>query len=418
MILNIYNNYKTLIHNVFYMNIVKVIVLVVPLLVYPYLIKTVGLDSFGLVIWIWAIIDLLIIFVNFGFEISITKHISMYRDSKVKLSKIFTSVLYLKLLFYFIVLTIVYLLFISIDQLNNNRDLFIYSTLIIIPEIFMPLWYFRGIEKMQFVALLTTSTKIMFAISIFVIIKKPDDFILIPILYAISGMISALVANYILIVKENIKIKKISIKRMYSYYKESLPLFASNSVYIIREKASIIFIERFFGLSFVAYWDLVIKIINIFTMGFQIVSSSFYPYMAKVKNLPILFKVMFFTVMLSIIVIILINVFSEEIINIIFENYNTNIIEMLEILSITIILNLISAFFGLNILSIYSENTKYFLSTLYATILYFVVFYFILYLNLEISIYLFTMISVLTIATEMIIRILFSIPIIKKYWNN
>lgn len=400
------------------MNIVKIVVLVVPLLTYPYLIKTVGSEKFGLVIWIWAIIDLLIICINFGFEISITKHISIYRTNINKLSKIYTSVLYIKLILFIFILLIMYLLYENVELLNQNKDLFIYSSFMIIPEIFMPLWYFRGIEKMQFVALLTSSTKVLFAISIFLLIKSPEDYLYVPILYTLSGIINAIIANYILIIKDKIRITKISIQRISFYFKESLPLFASNSIYIIREKASIIFVEKFLGLEYVAYWDLVIKIINIFTMAFQVISSSFYPYMARSKNLRLLFKVMILSTILSTFLYLIMYSFSEEVVYLIFNNSNYDMQIMLEILGLTIILNTINAFIGLNILSIFSKNFLYFISSLIATSVYFMIFYIINLSNTILNITNFSWIIVFVIFLEMISRIILSKNIIQNNWNT
>ncbi len=390
-----------------YMNVVKVVTLVVPLVTYPYLVGVVGLELFGLIAWMWAIMDLLIIFINYAFEISMTKEVSLFRDNVKKLSKIYTSVLLVKIIFLMIAFAIFLTLLFFNNALYQHRELFYYFFLITIPEVIMPLWYFRGIEKMQFVAILTSATKVGFAVMVFLVVKTQEDYVLVPLLYAIAGFVSAISANYYLFAKENIKLVRVSSLRLRHLVVKGLPLFGSNSLFAVREKATVIIIERLLGLESVAYFDLLQKFVNILITPFHIMSSSLYPHTARTKDIALLKKVIVLAVLLGTIVYVASFIFSEKIIAFLFKHHYDFLVPILHVLSMNVIFGLVSAFIGLNVLAVFSQNKKYFYSSLYSTIVFFGIVGVLWVLHLQINLLMFSVILVVPFVVEMCLRIVF-----------
>lgn len=76
--------YKTLVENFGYLTLLQICNLLIPLITYPYLINTLGKDLYGVIIYSQAIVSYLSIFVNWGFNISATKSISINRDNPKK----------------------------------------------------------------------------------------------------------------------------------------------------------------------------------------------------------------------------------------------------------------------------------------------------------------------------------------------
>ena len=66
------------------MTILKVFMLVLPLISYPYLIRVVGSENFGLVVYTLSIIAFFRIFVKFGFEMSAVKNVAQNSQDKDK----------------------------------------------------------------------------------------------------------------------------------------------------------------------------------------------------------------------------------------------------------------------------------------------------------------------------------------------
>ena len=67
--------------------------MLLPLITYPYLIRVLGKEIYGLIVFAQAVVGYLVILVGFGFNISATKEISIHRDNKEKLNEIVSSVI-------------------------------------------------------------------------------------------------------------------------------------------------------------------------------------------------------------------------------------------------------------------------------------------------------------------------------------
>ena len=78
--------YKTLIENFGYLTLLQICNLLIPLVTYPYLINTLGKNLYGVIIYSQAIVSYLAIFVNWGFNISATKYISINREDSKKIN--------------------------------------------------------------------------------------------------------------------------------------------------------------------------------------------------------------------------------------------------------------------------------------------------------------------------------------------
>ena len=101
--------YKTLIENFGYLTLLQICNLLIPLVTYPYLINTLGKNLYGVIIYSQAIVSYLAIFVNWGFNISATKYISINREDSKKINEIVSVVYIVKTLLLIIVFGFLFL---------------------------------------------------------------------------------------------------------------------------------------------------------------------------------------------------------------------------------------------------------------------------------------------------------------------
>ena len=88
--------------NVIFMSILQFVRLTIPLLMIPFLVKAVGVEKYGIIIFAQTLVLYFMIILNFGFEMSATKSVSINRSNNNKLSEIFTSILLIKIIIFFI----------------------------------------------------------------------------------------------------------------------------------------------------------------------------------------------------------------------------------------------------------------------------------------------------------------------------
>ena len=70
---------------------------ILPLLILPFLVRILGAEKFGLVMFAQSLATFLTVFVDFGFNLSGTREISLARDDKQKLSEIFSAIMIIKI---------------------------------------------------------------------------------------------------------------------------------------------------------------------------------------------------------------------------------------------------------------------------------------------------------------------------------
>ncbi|QPK17019.1 oligosaccharide flippase family protein [Pectobacterium versatile] len=75
----------------------------IPLLIIPHLVRTMGIDGFGKYSFVLAVVQYFIILSDYGFNLSASKQVAVHKDNKNYISKIFTSVMLCSFFFFFLV---------------------------------------------------------------------------------------------------------------------------------------------------------------------------------------------------------------------------------------------------------------------------------------------------------------------------
>ena len=89
-------NNKRLFGNTFYLYIFQVISYVFPLITVPYLVRVLGTDTFGIIAFFSSFILYFQVIVDYGFNLSATRDVAVYKNNPIKVSGLFFSVLAIK----------------------------------------------------------------------------------------------------------------------------------------------------------------------------------------------------------------------------------------------------------------------------------------------------------------------------------
>ncbi|MEW5844056.1 MAG: flippase [Bacteroidota bacterium] len=191
---------KRLLENFFSLSILQIANYIIPLITLPYLVRVLLPSNYGLLAFAQALIQYFNVFTDYGFNFSATREISIYRHNKEKVSAIFSSVMTLKILFVFISLSILSLIIFSFDKLRSEWLLYYCTFGIVIGQNMFPRWFFQGIEQMKYITILNLISRIIFTISIFVVVKSSNDYLYVPIInslgFILAGILSLWVAFY------------------------------------------------------------------------------------------------------------------------------------------------------------------------------------------------------------------------------
>ena len=194
-----------IVQNTGYLSIIEVFRLLLPFIALPYIIKTIGATNYGSIAFMQAIISYFQIYINWGLDISAVKDVAIARGNSMELGRIVTSVLGIKFLHLIISAAILSIAAIFIPYLKDNSLLLFFCFLMCFTEVLFPIWFYQGIEKMQYLVIIRFISILFYTISIFVFIHKSADYIYVPLLQSLGNILAGFVSLFLLM-----KIEKIS----------------------------------------------------------------------------------------------------------------------------------------------------------------------------------------------------------------
>jgi polysaccharide transporter, PST family len=219
---------KKILENFFSLSFLQIANYVLPLVTLPYLVRVLGPENFGLTAFAQAFTLYFIFLSDFGFNISATKEISINRKDVNKVSEIFISVFFLKIILV-IISFVVFLFIVSFVTTFNKEELFyLLNFLAVFGWILFPQWYFQGVEKMKFIAILNLLSKLIFTSTIFIFIKNSNDYVILPVLNFIGLFISGILSLFIIFKYHAINWKIPSFSAIKNQFDLSLQIFISS----------------------------------------------------------------------------------------------------------------------------------------------------------------------------------------------
>ncbi|MDG1329711.1 MAG: oligosaccharide flippase family protein [Flavobacteriaceae bacterium] len=307
-----------LVKNFLALSTLQVINLVLPFITLPYLTRVLGVSNYGVVVMVYSIMQFLSVICDYGFNLSATKDISLFRNNISKVNTIFSSVLIIKSGLLTISLLILVILTTYVPAIAANKMAYLMGFGIVIGQTLTPVWLFQGMENMKYITLVNLVSKSLFTILIFVFIKSPENFIFIPLLYSV-GFIIAGVLSLVFAYKEfgvsfyfpksiNV-IEQFKNSTQYFYSRASVAIYTSSNNFVV----GIILGEFYAGIFGVAE-----KLFTAMTVIYSPLSDAIYPYMVQKKDLKLFKKIFFTTITFNLLVSLITLFFATEIVCFVF----------------------------------------------------------------------------------------------------
>jgi len=315
-----------------------------------------GPEKFGLISFASALIAYFITIVDYGFNLSATREISINRDNKQKINEIFSSVIIIKLILTSLSILLLMLLVQVFDRFNRDSWLFYSTFLMVIGNAFYPVWFFQGIEDMKVLLFVSVTFKALSVLLIFLLIHTANDALLVVIINSGNFLVSGLAGLIIAIVYFDIKMRLQPIKTIKYHFKEGGYIFLSTAAINLYTSTNVFLLGLFTNDSIVGYFSAADKIRQAIQASFSTLSQTIYPHLSKLfaqslAQAVIFVKRIFFKAgFLIFLLCVLTFIFSDEIITLVVgEKYGEAII-ILKILSFLPFIIFMSNIFGIQIM--------------------------------------------------------------------
>ncbi|MEN8124599.1 MAG: flippase [Bacteroidota bacterium] len=336
---------------------------ILPLITLPYLVRVLGTERFGLVMFAQSFALFFNVLVDFGFNLSATREISINRYDNKKINEIFSSVFVIKMGLILLSLIIISGIVMLIPRFNIDWEIYFLSFGVVIGQALFPIWYFQGIEKMSMITMINVLAKLVFTILIFVLIKFESDYLMVPVYNSVGFILAGVIGLFSALKHVNFVVPNYN--RLKNLFKESAQLFVSNLSVTLYTTGNTIILGLFTNNTMVGVYSsmekLVLAVKNLYTPIFQAIfpwlsSKNYYQIIRLTKRLIL----PLFTV--GVIISMTIFFFANFILDIIYDNglitSYSNVFRVLGLIAIFSALNMLFNMLFLSSLKKYKERMK------------------------------------------------------------
>lgn len=272
---------RTLAGNFVWLSALKVVGYLFPLITMPYLARVIGVEGFGEIAFAISIMAFIETLTDFGFNYTATRDIARCRENRQQVSEIFSNVFWAKILLMSISFLLLCVLIYAIPVFYHKRLLLFLTFLYIPGHIIFPDWFFQAMEQMKYITILNIVSKTVFTALIFLVIKEQDDYVWQPLLTAAGYWVSGAFALYYILCRFHVRILKPRLDSVYKSIKGSWNMFLSLILPNLYTNFSTILLRTTCGEIATGLYDAGMRFINIMDQLFQVLSRTFYPFLAR-----------------------------------------------------------------------------------------------------------------------------------------
>ncbi|MET2986564.1 oligosaccharide flippase family protein [Aureibaculum conchae] len=297
--------------NLSYLTFLRVFNIGIKFLLVAYLVRVLGEFSYGILTWSDAVIQYFIMFVNFGFNIYAAKYIVENKDNNEKINQITSSIFTIKLLLLILSFTTLFILS-FFNPFALHKSILFLMLLMGIGEVFFPIWYFQGIEKLKPATFIVVFSRVLLIIGTILLVKSSSDLILHVILIVISNSIMGFLGYVTLLKKYNFKFIRVKFEVLRQFVQEAYMFFLGRFLSLTFNFATIFLIGIYFTMDYVTGFDVALKIVLVSIIPFDMLQQAVFPTISRNKNKNVLKKLIWGSFVLGLIFMAVLYQFSEQ----------------------------------------------------------------------------------------------------------
>lgn len=352
-LLKIISNNKVLVKNFTSLSLLQLANYIFPVITLPYLVRVLGPEKYGVINFAAAFSAYFVIITDYGFNLSATQEISVNRNDKEKVSEIFSSVLTIKIILFFLSSGIFFLIVNMFELFSNDAGLYSIMFIGVVGIVLFPLWVYQSVEQMKYILIINVAIRSVTVVSIFLLVKVENDYLLLAVIYTITQVMTGITGLFFAIRKFDLRYLFPSKVQLLEQLKKGWNLFLS-SIWINLYTTSNVFILGLFAPnSVVGYYSAADKVRIAFQGILSSMSQSVFPYVNKLlaesyqKFISFNRKLLKISVMIGIIISSSLFLFAEPIVKIVLGNEYSPSVIVLRIIAWLPLIIFLSNVFGI-----------------------------------------------------------------------
>lgn len=292
-------NNRIIAKNTGYLTIIECVRIFMPFVALPYIIRTVGMEKYGMVALAQTIIQYFSVVINFGLDISAVKDVSVHRNDKLALNRLVSTVLFIKLLLFLLCSFVLLIGMLTVPFMEQNKPLIFFAFLTCLSELLFPVWYYQGIEKMKYITLVRSSSILFYTISVFIFIHSEGDYPQVALLQSMGNVLAGIISFYCLLKLEGIRLAVPGCAMIRQMFFESVPFWFSRISAIFNTNLAKTVSGIFFTMESVAAFELAQKVSNAVRIPTSMLNQAVYPHITRTQDKRFVVHFLWFNILLA-----------------------------------------------------------------------------------------------------------------------
>lgn len=330
--------YKTLIENFISLSALQFFNYLFPVITLPYVVRVLGPDKYGLVNFAAAFVAYFISITDYGFNLSATRQISVNREDKEKINKIFLSVMVSKIILAIISSLVFLILIFSIKIFRSEYLLYLITFLMVFSSVLFPYWIYQGMERMRLIAVINILPKMAGVILIFILVREQEDYLVFAAINSLVLFVSGLMGLIFAIRTFRLELMMPDFDGIKAQFSEGFNLFKSYIAINIYTTTNTFVLGLFTNNEIVGFYSAADRIRVFLQSLLAPVSQSVFPFVnyllkeSKEKMLSFNRKLLNYQVTAGFIISLFSFIFAEQIINLVLGESYINSVSILKII--------------------------------------------------------------------------------------
>lgn len=272
-------NHKSLLESFLSLSVLNGLVILIPIIAMPYVLRVVGPASYGLYGFIYILVQYVLVFNNYGFDYSVTKEVAQHREDTTYLNRLYNAVIGCRLLLFLMVSALFFAFSPLILPSPTHKLMFLGGLTLVLGNTFTAVWLFQGMEKMRYLTLLNVLGKSIFLLLIFVVVKKPEHYVFLPLLDGLGYVTGGLASIFIARRQFGMRLELPRWTDMKAQFSAGSAIFASTLGMTLYRKSNIFILRFFVGDAALGLYTAAEKIVVGLQGVVSPVSQALFPYL-------------------------------------------------------------------------------------------------------------------------------------------
>ncbi len=266
---------------------------VIPMAVLPYLVRALGMEMYGLMAFAQSFAQYFAVLTDYGFNFSATRSIAKRSGDRTSVSRIFCSVLLIKLVLTLIGALILIAIANSVSRFHHNSAFFFVAYVAVVGGVLFPTWYFQGMEQMRYISGVIGISRLLGAAALFTFVHHPTDALLALAIQSAAPLVGGIAGLWIAFRRFHLRFTWPNSADLRSALVEGWHLFVSTAAVSLYTNTNVFLVGLLAGNVQAGYFSIAEKLIRAMQGLINPIGQAVFPHVnalvARSRNLAVRF---------------------------------------------------------------------------------------------------------------------------------